>query len=61
MRELEAKRTSLGAPVILTTNEERDVWTRASWMRLRRYCDRCGMRHLRSWCEARTRKIGQQH
>lgn len=31
MRELEASRTSLGAPVILTTNEERDVWTRAWW------------------------------
>ncbi len=42
-------------PVILTTNEERDVWMRAPGMRPRRCSGRCRTRHLRS-LRAVTRK-----
>ena len=47
-------------PVILTTDEERDVWMRAHRVKRRCYSDRCKMMASGSWRAART-KIGQRH
>jgi hypothetical protein len=45
-------------PVILTTDEERDLWMRVAMGGGQGRCkDRCRMTRLRSWLGARTRKI----
>jgi len=48
-------------PVILTTDEERDVRMLRRRMRQRRYNGHCRMLCSGSGCAVRTRKIGRRH
>jgi hypothetical protein len=44
-------------PIILTTNEGREVGMRAHGMSLKSYSDRCPTTRSKSWRAAQTRKI----